>query len=191
MLMMGCESNLHSRKIMAMRSITAFVLLMVSTGVQGTAFAQDTSATAEWVVIGIGRADPRPSASAHISYSFQGERYARTIFIEYNGDIPLFGGEPSHYTASLGGGIGKSWINKYVHIAQLVGPSLTYSMDRRSGEKRRAVSPGLAANLQFYLKPFAFAIPEIGIGIDLFANVNFAHSFYGVRFGVIMTNARW
>jgi len=178
-----------------MKRIVMLLLLSLVPAALDTAIAQTPNTRyAEWINIGFGITKPWVSqwalpADASLSYNFQPRNRAYHVSIEYAGDIPVMG-DPRHYTVALNTGMGKRQVGKYHMLAQFIGPALTYNKKTRGDEVSRSVSPGLAANLQFYIKPLAFIIPEIGVGIDLFGNLNVSRSFYGVRFVLMMNNTR-
>lgn len=177
------------------RTVILLLLGLVPTALD-TAIAQTPNTRyAEWINIGFGTIKPRGSrwaipVDANLSYNFQPGHRAYHVSIEYAGDFPIMGGDPIYYTVALNTGMGKRQVGKYHMLAQFIGPALTYNKKTRGDEVSRSVSPGLAANLQFYIKPLAFIIPEIGVGIDLFGNLNVSRSFYGVRFALMMNNTR-
>ena len=151
----------------------------------------------EWIGLGIGASHPPDGVSSNLSYSFERSSMPVQVALDYAGDLALSGGEPAFYSAALSAGIGRRAFGKYYLLAQFVGASVAYHKKEREipfgegapGEEVvRRIGPGLAASAQFYVKPLAFAIPEVGVGVELFGNLNFVRSFYGFRISLLIHN---
>lgn len=137
-----------------------------------------------WMTFGAGASTPS-SLHLNMTYNFASDQSAYQVGFDYGGF--LLWGEPKTYKIVLNGALGQRTHSRYFLLAQFVGPSLIYRVNREQ-EARRSLSPGLAANAQFHAKPLGFFLPEVGVGMELFGNLNFVESFYGFRLSVLFHN---
>ena len=172
-------------------------LLLIAVASSSANAQKPLTSYGEWVGMGIGPVAPFDGINSNLSYSFQKSDTPIQIALDYAGDFPLFGGKPAFYATALSASVGQRTFGAYYLLAQFVGVSIVYHKKEREvyleegvlGEEAvRRVSPGLAASAQFYVKPLAFAIPEVGVGVELFANLNFVRSFYGFRLSLLLHN---
>ncbi|NBC18957.1 MAG: hypothetical protein GVY18_16775 [Bacteroidetes bacterium] len=156
---------------------------------------QPTAPYGEWAALSVGSQHPD---AISLALGYQTTRWdlpARVSF-GYNGDFP-FGGRPDIYALTLHGQTG--WRHSGLHhlMAQFVGLSLGYRTERSEvpttdGRLReiteRQLIPGLSATAQFILKPLAPIAPELGLGVELFGNLNLVQSHYGLRVALVVHN---
>ncbi len=181
-----------------MRSLLTipFVLLpLAGFGTITNAFAQATGPIrSEWFNAGISRSRPTvgeyetPVPNFNLNYNFGRENRFYQAGVDYVGSLSL--GRPP-YVIAASVGFGRRSFSRY-HLAALsVGPAFVIGRWRRGwrtdayGEVEKdvydVVSPGLSADLQLIAKPLGFIMPELGAGIEIYANVNLHRSFYGLR----------
>lgn len=176
--------------------ILAFLFAL---GLTSGAQAQTPTASfPEWVTLSAGAANGVEAVDFHLSYN--------TV----RWDLPLHAGLDLMPSGLFGNrtylrravatvAVGHRMSGEWLQMAQFVGPSVMYARERWTlipitGPVLHGyddlVRPGLAAEAQFYLKPFGRLAPEMGIGLELFGNLNAVQSYYGVRFGLMINNTR-
>lgn len=174
--------------------LVAAALLMTITG--RTYSQTPVGAEGMWVTLGLGLAQPNTDYGLGASYNFAKKQNIYRLGLASEAALTL-GNNPSHYRYVLNAGVGRRAFGRYFMLAQFVGPALVYAVNRTSilsgdGEYQdhfeRKWTPGLAADAQFFVKPLGFILPEVGIGVDLFANLNFVQSFYGFRLSLLFHN---
>ena len=170
--------------------LLAFFLL------HGAAYGQRPVGTdGAWLTFGLGVVNhpgDDEDFDLHASYSFARRQTAYQLAFDYTGE--LWGED---HASTLSTGIGRRSHSRYFLMAQFVGPSLTYDVvsvgpygleGARRNERR--LYPGVTANAQFYAKPLGFVLPEVGVGMEVFGNVNRVRRFYGFRLAVVFHDTR-
>lgn len=149
-----------------------------------------------WMTFSGGTAGSGKAINLNTSYSFARGETTYQLAGDYTGAI-AFLNPPAFYSASVSGLVGRRNHGRHFLLAQYVGPSLLYHVDRDDvlnaeaayvEQERRRFSPGLAANAQFFVKPLGRFVPELGIGLEAFANLNAVRSHYGLRLALLIHN---
>lgn len=143
------------------------------------------------MTLGVGPMTP-DGIDLSLSYCFARGEIAYRGALDYGGEFAIFG-DPSYYSILLNGQVGRRSFSRYFLLAQFAGPSVVYYVERHiegTGNERvrRRISPGLALDAQFFAKPLGLFLPEIGVGMEVFANLNLLQSFYGLRISILFHN---
>ena len=172
------------------------LLLVVGLLVPVAAAAQRPAGTdGVWMTLGAGAVNGSDGVDLHASYSFARQQTAFQLAYDYTG--ALWGGDD--WASTLSAGIGRRTTGRAFLMAQFVGPALTYRVREPAEvlvppgvpypfQPSRRLHPGLAANAQFYVKPLAFVLPEVGVGMEVFGNLNMVQTFYGLRLSLVVHN---
>jgi hypothetical protein len=169
----------HKRTGLLLRiAVIAFLGIILSSQLQAQSTPKQTVADDKgWVSFGIGNDEPIGLAVGFTA------NFGRTHFwqagIEHSSELNIFGGESSHIT-SIHAGRGYSFVHRVGRIAFAAGPALNWGLDdsnTRLGEHSPFTSVGLVGNGQFILTP----IKELGIGIELYSNINNVVTVTGLR----------
>lgn len=187
----------HFKDVFTCKSWTFAILVILLLG-NGHAAAQPSPAGV-WISLGRGFVDvanqpgftDTETINMNVSYGFERKRFAYQAAFDYTSHF-TFGGDPRYYMISLSPMAGKRTADRYYVLTQFVGPSFMYYKDEAPDgpalDATRSVALGAAFSAQFYVKPLAFVIPEIGLGAELFGNLNTHRNYYGIRISLYMSN---
>lgn len=150
-----------------------FLLIFILISFSEIKFAQESRYTnIDWFTAGFG-AGPNKYLSGIISYTFAGENIYQLSY-NTNFDGSLFGKIPTVYIKSFSFSFGKQFNNEYGIFSFYGGPSFVMFKEKYKDYK---YSPGLNLGSQLIYTP----IPELGLGIDLYSNLNFQKNTQGLR----------
>lgn len=169
----------HKRTYLLLRvSFIAFFGIIFTSQLQAQSSPHQTVEDDKgWVSFGIANDEPIGLAVGFTA------NFGRTHFwqagIEHSSELNIFGGETSHMT-SIHVGRGYSFVHRVGRIAFAAGPALNWGLadsNTSLGEYSPFTSLGLVGNGQFILTP----IKELGIGIELYSNINTVVTVTGLR----------
>ena len=170
---------MHLRRALAMISVA-----LLWTQAYGQ---KPVDADGVWITAGMGQTDSPRCMNLNASYCYAKEKTCLRYAIDYSSTFSF--GEPLHSLVGINGSIGRRFYRKYFFTAQYFGISITKATDREYYRSiKTKVSPGICANSQIYVKPIAILIPEVGVGLEVFGDLNFAQSFVGIRASILFHN---
>lgn len=127
-----------------------------------------------WISIGFGTGSPYElSFSSTVNF---GRKSIFQIALHGIDDFHLNGGMPIDGSGSVSISYGISGVNDFGRIAMFLGPGYSWGEDYKSPNKSKYKTIGLVTSLQLIVSPFK----EIGLGFDMFANINPKQSSAGV-----------
>jgi len=138
----------------------------------------------EWINMGLGFGTMPFEINMAISYNF-GYRSFHQIAYNFFEEFPLFG-TPLDIVRAINYGIGVRKNNRFLHISIFSGPSFLYIRREYKGSERRKKTIGIVVNTQLFIKPIA----EIGLGVELYYNLNFEKNVESIRFSFHFNNAK-
>ncbi len=125
-----------------------------------------------WFAFGFGPGHPH-GAVAVATANFGRERILQVGF-HANSDLNPFGRSAS--TNALHVGAGLSRVSRWDRTALALGPAVVWGLRDAADPEDRFTTAGLVLSGQAMFTP----IPEVGLGLDAFVNMNPAQSGYGV-----------
>ncbi len=139
-----------------------------------------------WLTFGFGWNGS--SLAGNLAYTFSWDSYFGKVgYHAYGYELfsRFYHGE--HEFRSLCLSVGKRLKSRWVHFTGFQGVSIAKVNEFvKHGEYKTFYTPGLQTELQVILKP----ADEIGIGIGVLANVNFAHSYAAVTANLLLGNGK-
>ncbi|HET6569435.1 MAG TPA: hypothetical protein VFG50_15815 [Rhodothermales bacterium] len=124
--------------------------------------------------MGLGAGSPYGFCSL-ISANFGRERILQASL---HGNSGLLGGDS---VGAFSIAIGRSRVNRWARIAATAGPALVFGTNY-SSTRSHYTTLGVLANLQGSLTP----IKELGVGLDLYANLNLEKSAVGAGITIVL-----
>ncbi len=115
--------------------------------------------------------------------------FGRTTFWQFalqnTSDINVLGNAELTNASSLSVSYGLSGVHRIGRIAVSGGTGITFGLDKRESapdEGRRFIAPALIGNIQLFITP----IKEMGVGFDVFGNLNPQLSTLGIRMSLVI-----
>ena len=125
-----------------------------------------------WFAFGFGPGYPY-GAVATATANFGRERIIQ-VGIHTNSQLNPFGGNNSVNAVHLGAGISR--VSRWDRTALAVGPAVVWGLPDATDDDSRYTTAGIVLTGQAMFTP----IPELGLGLDAFFNLNPVQSGYGV-----------
>ena len=138
----------------------------------------------EWINIGLGYGTLPFEVNMAISYNF-GYRSLHQVAYNFFEEFPYFG-SPANFIHTINYGIGVRKTNRFLHVSVFSGPAFLYIQRSHELHKRRKETTGIVLNAQLFVKPVA----EIGLGVELYYNLNFEENVGSIRFSLHFNNTK-
>lgn len=126
-----------------------------------------------WFAFGLGAGEPYGTAVVGTA------NFGRTRFVQVgfhaSTELHLLGGRSASVNAlHLGGGLSR--VSRWDRVALAAGPAVVWGLRDATDTDSRYATAGVVLSGQAIFTP----IPEVGLGLDAFVNVNPVRSAYGV-----------
>lgn len=140
-----------------------------------------------WFVASFGPGTPQPF-SGGASFSF-GRKVQYQLAVNANSRMGLFGTPP--YVASISGAIGTGYSSGTRRASVFAGPTFVWGLlpEERKENGKTLPTGGIILNAQYFLVLMKSAMSTVGVGLDLYVNVNPAWNGAGARLALSIGSA--
>ncbi|MFA7332320.1 MAG: hypothetical protein WC326_14715 [Candidatus Delongbacteria bacterium] len=146
--------------------------------------------TPHWLTLGLGPLAGQESGELGVSQSWMSGDLVWRLGLDTS--FKVFGhAERSQQWLSLGWGVRAR--ERWALASATLGPSLSRHVHETrnanwSLERSRQLGVGLGANAQVFVKPLWFVLPEVGLGVEAFGDLNSVHPVAGWRVSLVFHN---